>query len=176
MYSDKKTKERIELEDRLELALGMLGFNQGLIQFADSKANGLVVVNSIFLASLAPALDHMKTAPLGVKVAAGAAALVSVLGLLASLHVMLSRANETHEPRPKSLIYHKHILAFTKAQSFVDEFREADGEKVLDAFLFSIYDLAAIANKKFAAYKTAERLTLVGAICWISAMVALQLV
>lgn len=176
MYSDKKSKERLDLGHRIDLTLGMLSFNQSLIQFADSKANGLVVVNSIFLASLAPALDHVKTAPLGLKVAVGASALVSVLGLLASLMVMLSRAPESHEPRPKSLIYHKHILNFTKAQSYVDEFREAEGEKVLDAFLFSIYDLAGIANVKFQAYKTAERLTLVGALLWIGAMVALQVV
>jgi hypothetical protein len=176
MYSDKKTKERIDLGHRIELSLAMLGFNQGLIQFADSKANGLVVVNSIFLASLAPALDHMKAAPLGLKVVAGASAAASVFGLLASLMVMLSRATETHEPRPKSLIFHKHILGFTKAQSYVDEFREADGEKVLDSFLFSIYDLAGIANVKFRAYKTAERLTLLGAVLWISAIVALTVV
>jgi hypothetical protein len=176
MYSDKKNKERVDLAHRLELSLGMLGFNQGLIQFADSKANGLVVVNSIFLASLTPALDHMKTAPLGLKVLAGVSATLSVLALLASLWVMLSRGADTHEPRPKSLLYHKHILAFTKAQSFVDEFREADGEKVLESFLFSTYDLAAIASAKFAAYKTAERLTLVGAVAWIAAIVTLQLV
>jgi hypothetical protein len=175
MYSDKKNKERIDLAHRIELSLGMLGFNQSLIQFADSKANGLVVVNSIFLASLTPALDHMKVASLGLKAAAGASALVSVLGLLASLLVMLSRASDTHEPRPRSLIYHKHILGFTKAQSYVDEFREAEGEKVLDAFLFSIYDLAGIASVKFKAYKNAERLTLLAAVLWIGAMAALQL-
>src|SRR4051794_21071778 len=124
MYSDKKNKERIDLAHRIELSLGMLTFNQGLVQFADSKANGLVVVNSIFLASLTPALDHMKTAPLGLKVAAGASALVSILALLASLHVMLSRAQDSHEARPKSLIYHKHILGFSRAQTYVDEFRE----------------------------------------------------
>jgi len=176
MYSDKKTKERIDLGRRIELSLGMLGFNQGLIQFADSKANGLVVVNSIFLASLTPSLDHMKVAPVGMKALAGASAAVSVLALLASLWVMLSRAPDTHEPRPKSLIYHKHILTFSKAQNFVDEFREAEGEKVLDAFLFSTFDLAAIANAKFRAYKTAEQLTLLGAVLWIAAIVALQVV
>src|SRR5437879_2818507 len=110
MYSDKKTKERIDLGRRIDLALGLLGFNQGLVQFADSKANGLVVVSSIFLASPAPALEHMKTAPTGVKAVAGASALASVLALLASLRVMLSRAPDTHEPRPKSLVYHEHIL------------------------------------------------------------------
>src|SRR5580658_8803948 len=122
MYSDKKTKERIELAHRLEVALSMLGFNQGLIQFADSKANGLVVVNSIFLASLAPAFEHARSGPMGLKLLAGASAAVSVLGLLASLRVMLARAHDTHDPRPKSLLYHKHILSFTKAQSYVDEF------------------------------------------------------
>src|SRR4051794_20149125 len=117
MYSDKKNKERIDLAHRIELSLGMLGVNQGLIQFADSKANGLVVVNSIFLASLTPAIEHLKTAPVGLKALVGASALVSVIALLASLYVMLSRAPETHEPRPKSLIYHKHILGFSRAQT-----------------------------------------------------------
>src|SRR5581483_11455599 len=148
MYSDKKSKERIDLAHRLELALAMLGFNQGLIQFADSKANGLVVVNSIFLASLTPAFEHLKSGPPALKAAAGASAAVSVLALLASLWVMLSRAPDPHEPRPKSLVYHKHILALSRAQNFVDEFREAEGEKALDAFLFSTYDLAAIASAK----------------------------
>jgi hypothetical protein len=176
MYLDKKSKEQVALAHRLELALGMLGFNQGLIQFADSKANGLVVVSSIFLASLSPVLDHLKGAPVWLEVLAGASAAVSVLALLASLRVMLARAADTHEPRPRSLLYHKHILAFTKAQSYVDEVREAEGEKVLDAFLFSTYDLAAIAQTKFHAYKTAERLTLTGAVLWIATLVSVPLV
>jgi hypothetical protein len=173
MYSDKKTKERIDLPRRLSLSMEMIGFNQGLIQFADSKANGLVVVSSIFLASLSPALEHLKTASLLEKAVAGASAVASILALLASLRVMLSRAPDTHDPRPRSLLYHKHIIGFTKAQSYVDEFREAEGEKVLDSFLMSNYDLAAIASAKFSAYKTAERLTLLGALLWIAAMVTL---
>ena len=173
MYTDKKTKERVEVGRRLEIALSMLGFNQGLIQFADSKANGLVVVSSIFLASLAPAIEHVRTAPLPVKALAGVSCAASVLALLASLRVMLARAHDTHEPRPKSLLYHKHILGFSKAQSYVDEVRESEAEKVLESFLMSNYDLAAIASAKFAAYKTAERLTLLGALLWIAAEVAL---
>jgi hypothetical protein len=173
MYSDKKSRERIDVARRLSLSLEMIGFNQGLIQFADSKANGLVVVSSIFLASLSPAIEHMRAAPLAEKVLAGTSAAASVLALLASLRVMLARAPASNDPRPRSLLYHKHILGFTKAQSYVDEFREADAEKVLESFLMSNYDLAAIASAKFAAYKAAERLTLLGALLWIAALVAI---
>jgi hypothetical protein len=177
MYADKKTKQRVELPHRLGLGLGLLNFNQSLIQFADSKANGLVLVNSIFLASMAPAVDTLKrpTTSNAVKAVALVFFAVSVLALLASLWVTLARAPQSNEPRPKSLAYYKHILSFHSAQGYVDEFRESEGEHALDALLVATHDLAGIASAKFKAYKGAERLTLCGAVLWISSMIAVQL-
>ena len=96
MYSDKKAKARLDLAHRLHLGLGMVGFNQGLVQFADSKANGLVLVNSIFLASMVPALEAArKGGPEWLKALAVVFFAVCVLGLLASIRVMLSRAGSS---------------------------------------------------------------------------------
>ena len=166
MYVDKKTKERLALGERISIALGMVGFNQGLVQFADSKANGLLLVNSIFLASMVSALD----APGGGRALAVVFFVACVVALLASLRVMLARAVATDDPRPRSLFFHKHITGFSKGQSYVDEVRASEGEPFLDALLLSNYDLAGIASAKFAAYKTAERLTLVSAVLWIGGM------
>ena len=162
MYADKKTKKQVELPHRLELGLGLLTFNQSLIQFADSKANGLVLVNSIFLASMVPAIEALRrpTTAMGVKAVALVFFAVSVLALLASLWVTLARAPTSHEPRPKSVAYYKHILSFHSAQGYVDEFRESDGEQALDGLLVATHDLAGIASAKFKAYKGDERLTL----------------
>lgn len=178
MYSDKKNKERLDLAHRLHVGLGMVGFNQGLVQFADSKANGLVIVNSIFLASMVPALEGMKrtASPEWLKLLAGAFFACSVLALLASLLVTLSRGAPADEPRAKSLLFHKHIIEFTKAQSYVDEVREADGERILDSLLVSNFDLATIASAKFKAYKIAERLTLGAALLWVVSMISIQIV
>ena len=178
MFADKKTKQRVELPHRLGFGLGLLQFNQSLIQFADSKANGLVLVNSIFLASMAPAVELLKRPTTGTAVRAVALLFfaVSVLALLASLWVTLARAPHTHEERPTSLAYYKHILSFHTAQGYVDAFRDSDGEHALDALLVATHDLAGIASAKFKAYKSAERLTLLGAMLWIGAMVAVQLV
>ncbi len=177
MYADKKTKQRVELPHRLGLGLGLLNFNQSLIQFADAKANGLVLVNSIFLASMASAIEVLKrpTTGTGVKVLALAFFAVSVLALLGSLWVTLARAPQTQEQRPASLAYYKHILSFHSAQGYVDAFRESDGEHALDALLVATHDLAGICSAKFKAYKGAERLTLLGAVLWVASMVAVQL-
>jgi len=178
MYADKKTKQRVELPHRVGLGLGLMNFNQSLIQFADSKANGLVLVNSIFLASMAPAIDVLKKPTTGTSIKAVALVFfaVSVLALLGSLWVTLARAPHDHGERPKSLAYYKHILSYHSAQGYVDEFRESDGEHALDALLVATYDLAGIASAKFKAYKSAERLTLLGAVLWITSMIAVQLV
>jgi hypothetical protein len=177
MYSDKKNKERLDLGHRLHVGLGMVGFNQGLVQFADSKANGLVVVNSIFLASMVPALEGVRHAgPEWLRMMGGAFFACCVLALLASLMVMISRGAPAGEARGKSLLFHKHIIELGKAQSYVDEVREADGEKLLDSLLVSNFDLATIASAKFRAYKIAERLTLGAAVLWVAGMVAIQIV
>ena len=177
MYVDKKSKQQVELPHRLGLGLGLLNFNQSLIQFADSKANGLVLVNSIFLASMAPAIDVLKQPTTGTSIKAVALVFfaVSVLALLASLWVTLARAPHSHEQRPTSLAYYKHILSFHSAQGYVEAFRGSEGEHALDALLVATHDLAGIASAKFKAYKAAERLTLLGAMLWITAMIAVQL-
>lgn len=173
MYKDKKTKERLELGERLKLSLDMLALNQGLIQFADSKANGLVLVNSIFILAMAPALEKFhQGASQVLEVVLGGFFLVAVAALLASLVVTLSRGGSNDEPRPKSIVFFKHVASLSRGANYVDEVREADGEKVLESVLLSNYDLSLIAKAKFGAYKLAESLTLFAALAWVVAMVA----
>jgi hypothetical protein len=176
VYVDRKTGERLDVGARLGLSLGMVTLNQGLVQFADQKANGLVVVSSIFLASLAPSLDHLDAAEhphlrdLGL-----AACAAAILALLAALRVMLARnaAASPHAPQVgRSLVFFKHVSAIPKAADYIETFREADGERVLDSLLASNHDVCAIANMKFKAYRWAERLTLLAAVLWGAAILA----
>ena len=171
MYKDKKAKERIELGDRLTFSLELLSLNQGLIAFADSKANGLVLANSIFILAMAPALEKLHSAPTLVLAAQGGFFCVTILALLASLWVTTSRAASSDEPRPKSIVFFKHIANMARGSTYVDEVRESDGERVLESLLLSNYDLSQIAKAKFSAFKLAESLTLFAAMLWIAAMI-----
>jgi hypothetical protein len=173
VYKDKKTKERLELGEQLSIALGMLGLSQGLIQFADSKANGLVLVNSIFILAMTPALEKVREGSNGLLASAlGAFFVVAALALLASLWVTLSRGGSGDEPRPKSIVFFKHVAALAKGSSYVEEVREAEGERVLESVLLSNYDLSQIAKKKFSACKLAERCTVLATLLWVLAMSA----
>jgi hypothetical protein len=171
VLKDTKTKERLPLGERLSLGLGMVNLNQGLIQFADTKANGLVLIDSIFLAVMAPNLGVLRGGLTPLALVIGAFFVTCALGLLAALRVIVARAATHADARPRSLIFYKHIASFGRAHDYVEDFRDADGERVLESVLASNYDLAGIAQAKFRAYKTAEHLTLLSAVLWVAGMV-----
>ncbi len=172
MYKDKKTKEKLELSDRLNLGMSVLGLNQGLIQFADTKANGLVLFDSILLAVMVPHLGAIRYGgPIPTRVVLGAFFVTCGLALLASLRVIVARAPDTGEKRPTSIVFFKHIAALGRAHDYTELFKESEGEQVLESLLLSGYDIATIAQAKFRAYQTAERLTLLSAILWVVGLV-----
>ncbi|MBI3725818.1 hypothetical protein HY251_17970 [bacterium] len=174
MFKDKKTKERLDLADRLATGLSVLGLNQGLVQFADSKANGLLLIDSILLAVMVPHIGVLHSgAPIYMRCVFGAFFGACALALVAALRVIVARAPETGERRPTSIVFFKHIASLGRAHDYVELFRDSEGESVLESVLISSYDLATIARAKFQAYKQAEKLTMLSTLLLVAALVVM---
>lgn len=163
MYREKHARERLDLGNRLAVGFNMVGFSQGMVQFADSKAAGLLLIDSVLLTGMVPALSSAGGSARWLLWAAfGACA----MALTEAFRVMLSRRDSVREDRVKSLAYFANVAKFRTATSYLEAFRESDGERVLETLLESNYDLARIAEAKFDAYRRAERATMGAALLW----------
>ncbi len=161
MYLEKHAKERLELGDRLSVGFQLLGTSQGMVQFADSKAGGLLLIVSVLLTGLVPALVQAGgTVPSGARWLLWAAFGACAIALVESFRVTISRRDRVREDRVKSLVYFAHVARYRNSASYLEAFRESEGERVLESLLESNYELAGIAQTKFAAVQRAERATL----------------
>jgi len=61
MLIDRRNREEVPIVKEIEVAFSILNYNQNLIQFADSKANALLLINSIFLAASLRSLKPFKS-------------------------------------------------------------------------------------------------------------------
>ena len=175
MVDAKRARAPLGAQEQVSAAFALVAFNQGLIQFADGKANGLVLVSSIFLASMVPFLAEVR--------APGAASeetrvvlvlffVSSVSSLLASLAVIASRSRR----RPgvalgRGLLLFSDILEHPTADDYVEEFRRTDPDALVRSLVASNHHLASIASAKFRAYGVAQALTFATAGLWIAAIV-----
>lgn len=149
--------------DRLRLAVDILQYNQEFVTFTDNKANSLLLVNSIFLATLAAGgLNGLLT------LAAVAAAGLSVL---LSLAVVWARGTPPGARERGQLIFFGHIRRRRSASAYADDFQNAGPAELVDHTVRQVYDLAGVVERKFAAYRWAQLCTLLSAALWIARLV-----
>lgn len=154
--------------DKLDIAFNLLSYNQGLVQFADGKANALLLINSIFIASLGPFIETMKSSNRQfTSVIFILFFLTSILSILFSLTVILSRKATYVEDERPSVIYYGHIAERPTSISFINEFKKEKAESILDATLANVFIISQIAQTKFSLYNTGQTLTLISAVLWI---------
>lgn len=148
---------------QVDSAFEILNYNQQLIQFADSKAGNLIVINSLFIAasqagSNSPALALKLLQLLLVFTAGGA--------LLLCLCVIMSQANLPTMPR-KDCIFFGDIAQRKNMNQFVRDFTACSGQIHLEDSLRRTYVLALIASRKFSIYAWAQLLTAGAAFLWL---------
>lgn len=175
MFLDKREHVEVPLPEQIDVAFHILNYNQGLVQFADSKANALLLINSIFIAALTPFLDRLARTTLTTGIG-GAFFLFSIISILLSLGVIMTRTGSIVENRSKTLVFYGHIVENNSPEGFVHEFSSAEAKKFHESILANIYTVAKIASSKFAIYHQGQTMTLLSCLLWILAILSLAFV
>jgi hypothetical protein len=151
-------KEPREPECRIESAFAVLQYTNSLIQFADQKAGTLIVINSIFIATMGASY-----APRPLRLVFFGACLISLFGCIL---VILARRG-IGPPQPPDLIFFRDILQQRSARDYVRHFQEAPAASFEEALLLRIHQAAEIADDKFRRYSLAVRACVVATLLWV---------
>jgi len=153
--------------------MGILNYNQGLVEFADSKAGSLILLNSLLIAAVAalPASGDL-----------GAFKLLSVALCSAAVYYcfqVISSREETprnHNVRRKRVsedwerndfLFFGCIGKHKTGTDFRHAFLGSAAEDRQEAMLHRTYVISQIAERKFAQYKTAQMITSVALAVWV---------
>lgn len=148
----------------VDSAFEILNYNQQLIQFADSKAGNLIVINSLFIAA---AQSGAASGGLALKLLQMMLVLTAGGALLLCLAVIMSRAYLPRMPR-KDCIFFGDIAQRRNMNHFVRDFTASSGQTHLEDSLRRTYVLALIASRKFSIYGWAQWLTAGAAFLWLT--------
>jgi len=157
-------RRELSPEARLRLAMGVLQYNQGFVGLTDAKANTLLLVNSIFLATTA-------SAGLGSGLALaslGAAALV----VLVCLSVVWVRSTQPGARERGQLVFFGHILRRRTPVAYEEDFCQAEPQELVSSTARQVYELASVVDRKFRAYRWAQLATIASAGLWIAHLLA----
>ena len=142
----------------------VLNYNQQLIQFADSKAGTLILINSLFVAAMGAVPLSPGSAVL--EVLRPLTVLASAAAVVLCLAVVMSR----QEAQPKSradLVFYADILKRPNAGHYASEFVRTPAEVHVDDLLHRTYVLAGIAQRKFSTYGWAQAATALSGTLWL---------
>ena len=153
---------------RVQDAYQILNYNQQLIQFADSKAGNLIVINSLFIAA-AQAQGLHSSGGFLYMLQAGYI-LLACVAVLYCLTVIMSKPEAVPGGR-KDLIFFGDIMTRKNVGQYTREFRDLTLATHLDDVLKRTHVLASIAARKFASYSTAQQVTAYAAYIWVAANV-----
>lgn len=172
-FDYRRERERQGRPDFSEL-MGILNYNQGLVEFADSKAGSLILLNSLLIAAIAalPATGDL-----------GAFKLISVALCSAAVYycfqVISSREQKprNHNMRKKRVsedwerndfLFFGCISKHKTGSDFGRAFLGSATEDRQDALLNRTYVISQIADRKFAQYKTAQQITSIALTVWVA--------
>lgn len=140
-------------------AFEVLHYNQSLVQFADSKAGNLIVINSLFIA----AAQAGGASFLLLKLLQASLVLCAGVALLLCLAVIMSQGGLPRLPGRDGIFFGD--ITHRKMDAYVRDF-QATPDHAGDA-LRRTYVVALIARRKFACYGWAQWLTAGAAVLWL---------
>ncbi|MGE0488366.1 MAG: hypothetical protein AB7S38_04050 [Vulcanimicrobiota bacterium] len=156
-------------------AYEVLGYNQQLVEFADSKAGNLILINSLFIAAAQamPPGSFLKLLQVG-------SVLCSAVAVLLCLNVIMSKGGgwlkglglDDCLPRPcqeADFVFFGDILQRRDAREYAAAFAAASPATHLQTILARTYVVAEIAARKFRSYGPAQTLTTFSAVIWVMA-------
>lgn len=156
------------MPQQLESAFEILHYNQNLVQFADSKANTLILINSIALASsmALPAALPVEWRPL-MGVLRMIFLVTSVCSVGLCLSVVLARIEPTAQVRRRDLVFFADILARPSVYAYSNDYLRTDGTTFLNDLIDRNYRVAAIASRKYHYYTAAQHATVCACGLWM---------
>jgi hypothetical protein len=150
-------------EARLRLALSVLQYNQGFVTFTDGKANTLLLVNSIFLATTAQAGLHGWVSWASLLATAGV--------VLLCLAVVWARSGAPASSQRGQLIYFEHILRRRNPLAYQEDLEQSGPGELIECAARQVFELAAVVDRKFRAYRWAQSATLLSAALWLANLI-----
>lgn len=136
-------------------AFEILSYNQGLVQFADSKAANLILINSLFIAS-GQAVEAPEGWMQGLRALFVALSAVAVLCCMA---VGTARSDPTTPGSRKDLVFFEDILSRPHASHYASEFFCTPPAVHTEDLVRRIYLVAGFARAKFRLFGVAQALT-----------------
>lgn len=155
--------------------MGLLQYNQGLVEFADSKAGSLILLNSLLIAAVTALPNEGHTGALKM-----ASVLVASAAVYLCFQVITSRAGSPDDPggllaKKKSngwqsddFIFFDTISAHKSGDDYCRAFGYSHPDARRRAILQRTYIIAGIAKRKFAQYSFAQRVTTAAMAVWVS--------
>lgn len=173
MYIDRRSREELPVAKEVQFAFSILNYNQSLVQFADSKANALLLINSIFLAALTPFTEILqKLSGPGFMVFIGFV-ITCIISILLSMSVITTkRVPLDDDPRTTSLVFYQDVMEMNSPEGYVNEFNTQEARQLRDSLLRNVFVVSTIAQQKFSVYNSAQSMTFLSTLFWIASMLA----
>jgi hypothetical protein len=174
MITDEYERRETTGEERpcdLKSAFNILHYNQNLVQLADSKAGNLIVINSIFLASITSFVMETKPASRIFSGFEGTFVIfffaATVAAILYCLRIIMTKGTYYEGARHLDLIFFGDIAQKTTPENYIFDFIKIKPKEFLADILRRTYTTAQIADRKFSYTKTAQTLTVLSSILWL---------
>lgn len=179
MISTYNTAQSVEKSGQIEsapepvdhkTAIEILHYNQNLVQLADSKAGNLIIINSIFMASVTSFVVLAKSGNvfdgLGQFMQFGFL-VSSVVAIFLCLQLIMTKGNFTEKIRYLDLVFFGDIMHRKNSDGYIFEFTKAKPKHILHDILRRIYQTSLIADRKFAYCRLAQNWTMGSSILWL---------
>lgn len=154
--------------------LGILNYNQGLVEFADSKAGSLILLNSLLIAAVGalPSSGEIGTFKLA-SVLLCAAAVYVCFQVISSKEGAVEKSSggmtrrKTKEWERNDFLFFGCISKHKSGGEFSQSFGASKAGDRREAILQRAYIIAGIAQRKFNQYKVAQQITSVALAVWV---------
>ncbi len=161
--------------------LGVLNYNQGLVEFADSKAGSLILLNSLLIAAVAalPAEGQMGSLKM-------LSVVVCSIAVYLCFQVISSRGSGTVDTMDDEsgpffarkpdisqgwesgdFIFFDCVMSHRTGDDYTRAFGTSNPDARRRALLQRTYIIAGIAKRKFGQYRTAQQVTSVALGVWV---------
>lgn len=157
--TDEATGSDLAIGERLRLAVSAMEYNQSFVTFADGKANALLLVNSIFLATAAGRL--------GQSIAAALVAAAAGLAILLSLSVIYARLPGQMKRDRAKIFFWGHICQRRSKADYATDLASVAPQEILESLARQTFDLCQVVQRKFKAYQVAQLMTFLSAASWV---------
>lgn len=160
-----------------EELLGVLQHNQGLIEFADSKAGSLILLNSLLIAAVSalPVSGELGMFKLGSLLITSAAIFVCFQVVSSKANAtpdasaaLLEKKNQKNSWESNDFIFFGCVTSYKSGEEYCRAYGQSSPDARRRAMLNRTYILADIAKRKFSQYAIAQKLTAIAMVVWLA--------